>query len=109
MKPLRITEVVTTDVFAGTERYVADVARELGRRGHDVVVVGGDPAPMIRTTGPDVRWLPGASTRAAVRTHGGGGGRANRPPPKTQTPNLAPAPAPPPSCAGAVATSSTAT
>lgn len=75
MTPLRITEVVTTDVFAGTERYVADVSRELSRRGHEVTVVGGDPAPMIRATGPSVRWLPGASTRAAVRSLARGGAR----------------------------------
>ena len=73
MSALRITEVVTTDVFAGTERYVAEVSRELGARGHEVTVVGGDPAPMIRWTGPEVRWLPGSSPREAVRTlaHGG--------------------------------------
>ncbi len=75
MTPLRITEIVTTDVFAGTERYVAEVSRELARRGHHVTVVGGDAAPMIRESGPDVRWLPGAATRAAVRNIARGGVR----------------------------------
>lgn len=74
MSPMKITEVVTTDVFAGTERYVVEVSRQLARRGHSVTVVGGDPAPMIRWTEPDVRWLPGASTREAVRSLIRGGG-----------------------------------
>lgn len=43
---MRIRHLVCTDNFAGVERYVASTAAELGRRGHTVEVIGGDPVPM---------------------------------------------------------------
>ncbi|GAB2597919.1 hypothetical protein GCM10009593_44190 [Microlunatus antarcticus] len=64
--PLRITHVVTNANFAGTERYVVDVSNELAARGHDVLVVGGDPVVVPRElAGP--RWSPGATTWEALR------------------------------------------
>lgn len=45
-RPLSVAHVVVTDGFAGAERYVCQVARELDRRGHRVVTIGGDPVRM---------------------------------------------------------------
>ncbi|MCU1459185.1 MAG: glycosyltransferase [Actinomycetia bacterium] len=39
---MRVVHVVATDAFAGVERYVTTVTRELAARGHEVTVVGGD-------------------------------------------------------------------
>ena len=39
---------VRSDSFAGVERYLTYVAPELARRGHDVLVIGGDPERMAR-------------------------------------------------------------
>ena len=61
-RPLRVTEVVTTDSFAGTERYVVAVARGLAARGHEVAVVGGAPAEMTSALEGLASWSPGAST-----------------------------------------------
>lgn len=72
---LRLTEVVASDAFAGTERYVVDVAVELARRGHDVHVVGGAPAVMPDLLGPAVRWSPGATAPAALAALVRGGRR----------------------------------
>lgn len=48
---LRITHVVTTDAFAGTERYVADLASAQAASGHEVIVIGGEPTMMKRHIG----------------------------------------------------------
>src|ERR1700722_19101765 len=40
---LRIAHVVCTDEFAGVERYVVNLSKELARAGCDVVVLGGAP------------------------------------------------------------------
>jgi len=64
---LRITQVITTSDFAGTERYCVEVGGELARRGHDVVVVGGSPEAMTRLVVAPVRWRPGSGTVQAVR------------------------------------------
>lgn len=64
--PLRIVHVVATNNFAGTERYVADVASQSAALGHQVVVIGGDPARMRAALSPRVGWLPGATVGAAL-------------------------------------------
>jgi glycosyltransferase involved in cell wall biosynthesis len=45
-RSLSVVHVVVTDGFAGVERYVCQVAGELDRRGHRLLVIGGDPARM---------------------------------------------------------------
>ncbi len=72
---LRLTEVVASDAFAGTERYVVDVSVELAGRGHDVHVVGGAPGVMPDLLGPAVRWSPGATAPAAMSALVRGGRR----------------------------------
>ncbi|SDF65290.1 glycosyltransferase [Klenkia brasiliensis] len=63
---LRIAHVVVTPSFAGTERYVVEVAAAQADRGHRVAVVGGSPDRM-RSELPDaVDWLPGATAPAAL-------------------------------------------
>ena len=65
---MRITHVVVTGSFAGTERYVCDVARGSAVLGHAVAVVGGDPERMRSELGADVDWLPGADLGTALRS-----------------------------------------
>lgn len=65
--PLRIAQVVVTNAFAGTERYVCDVSRELFARGHEVCVVGGSEDLMPAML-QGVPWLPGGTTARAVRS-----------------------------------------
>jgi glycosyltransferase involved in cell wall biosynthesis len=72
---IRVTHVVVGDAFAGTERYVCDVAGELARRGHDVRVVGGAPSRMPALLGPGVGWSPGDSSVDALRALLRGGRR----------------------------------
>jgi glycosyltransferase involved in cell wall biosynthesis len=72
---LRITHVLGTDGFAGTERYVVEVAAEQARRGHDVAVVGGSPQEMPQHVHLPVRWSPGAGPREALRSLATGGRR----------------------------------
>jgi glycosyltransferase involved in cell wall biosynthesis len=69
---VRIRQLVCTDAFAGVERYVTYVAVELARRGHEVEVIGGEPARMRAALDPaGVSHVAVASvsavTRAAVR------------------------------------------
>ncbi len=64
----RVVQVVVTDGFAGVERYVANTATELGRRGWEVAVVGGSPSQMPLVIGPDVRWMPGSTPPRAIRS-----------------------------------------
>ena len=65
---MRVLHVVVTRNFAGTERYVCQVAGETARRGWEVTVVGGDPGRMRAELGPSVRWLPGGSLLQAGRS-----------------------------------------
>jgi glycosyltransferase involved in cell wall biosynthesis len=62
---MRITHVVVTSSFAGTERYVCEVARRQAARGHDVTVVGGDAGRMPAEL-PGVTWRAAATVPAAV-------------------------------------------
>ena len=63
---LRVAHVVVTTNFAGTERYVCDVARLSAAYGHDVVVVGGDRSRMPVELGSSVPWHPAGDLGAAV-------------------------------------------
>jgi glycosyltransferase involved in cell wall biosynthesis len=63
-----VVHVVTTDKFAGVERYVCNTAEELARRGWDVAVVGGHPDHMPSALGSDIRWLPGATPLESFRS-----------------------------------------
>lgn len=72
---LRLTQVVSTDSFAGTERYVVDVAAALQRRGHDVAVVGGPADRMRELLRPGVGWRPGSDTASTLRSLAAGGRR----------------------------------
>jgi glycosyltransferase involved in cell wall biosynthesis len=64
---LRIVHAVCSQGFAGVERYVCSVARRLTDRGHDVVVVGGDPHRMAAGAGPSVVARPGRSVSQVAR------------------------------------------
>src|SRR4051812_357409 len=63
-----VVHVITTERFAGVERYVSEVARETAARGWETSVVGGDPMRMPQALGADVRWRPGAGPLSAVRS-----------------------------------------
>lgn len=63
---MRITHLVVSPQFHGTERYVVDVASGLAERGHDVTVVGGDPAVMASLLPPTVRRRPGHDGHSAL-------------------------------------------
>lgn len=65
---MRILQLLRSDSFAGVERYLTYVAPELARRGHHVVVVGGDSARMEPVLGPaDVGHAAAATTVDVVR------------------------------------------
>jgi glycosyltransferase involved in cell wall biosynthesis len=63
-----VVHVVTTDAFAGVERYVCNTATELSRRGWDVAVVGGHPRHMREALAAHAAWLPGATPIEALRS-----------------------------------------
>lgn len=62
---MRITHVVVTTSFAGTERYVCEVARRQAERGHDVSVIGGSGDQMPADLGA-AAWRPAGTVPAAV-------------------------------------------
>jgi glycosyltransferase involved in cell wall biosynthesis len=64
---VRIVQAVRSDSFAGVEQYVALVASELGRRGHQVRVIGGDAEHMARRLPAEVHHAPAASTLDVAR------------------------------------------
>lgn len=69
MAPLRLTQVVVTTDFAGTERYIVEIGLGLARRGHDVCVVGGAAERMpVFLRDSSVRWLPGGDPAQAMRS-----------------------------------------
>lgn len=72
---MRITHVVVTDNYAGTERYVSEVATALAERGHNVRVVGGAPTRMPEECGSLVHWSAGSTPRAAWKVLASGGRR----------------------------------
>jgi glycosyltransferase involved in cell wall biosynthesis len=64
---MRILHAVRSDGFAGVERHVADLARTQAADGHEVLVVGGDPAAVRRVLGPDVAHRPARRTADVAR------------------------------------------
>jgi glycosyltransferase involved in cell wall biosynthesis len=65
---LQVIQAVRSDAFAGVERYLSYVAPELARRGHEVVVIGGDPERMARALEPaGVAHRPAATTPEVLR------------------------------------------
>jgi glycosyltransferase involved in cell wall biosynthesis len=70
---MRIAHVVVTDAFAGTERYVADVATVSAMRGHEVIVFGGAQSVMPNKIGREVGWRPSPTPRRALRQLAGAG------------------------------------
>jgi len=59
---MRVLHVVHSDAFSGVERHVAVLAGAQAAAGHDVVVIGGDPAAMADAAdNPDVRLSPGGT------------------------------------------------
>jgi len=64
---LRIVQVVRSDGFAGVERYICQVTNELVGRGHQVAVIGGDPARMRSELHREVDHVPAASVAGAAR------------------------------------------
>ncbi len=70
---VKVTHVIRSDGFAGVERHVATLAKAQAAAGHEVQVVGGDPArmaPVLASAG--VRSLPGDTLPEAagqVRRH----------------------------------------
>lgn len=65
MKSWHIAHVVVSDAFAGTERYVVNLAGAQQRDGHLVTVLGGDSAAMRATLPQGVHFEP-ATTVAGV-------------------------------------------
>lgn len=63
---MKVVHAVVTEAFAGTERYVADVATEQARQGLNVTVIGGQP--LRNQLPPAVTWLPGGTPFMALRT-----------------------------------------
>jgi glycosyltransferase involved in cell wall biosynthesis len=63
-----VVHVVTTNNFAGVERYVCNAATELTRRGWDATVVGGNPTHMREALADEAAWLPGATPVEAFRS-----------------------------------------
>lgn len=56
--------MVVTGAFAGTERYVSDVARLQAEAGHDVTVIGGQP-DLMRRSADRFRWQAAKSVPVA--------------------------------------------
>jgi glycosyltransferase involved in cell wall biosynthesis len=65
--PLSVVHVVVTDVFAGVERYVCQVANLLAARGHRVTTIGGDPERMRAELEETARNLPASTLIQAAR------------------------------------------
>jgi glycosyltransferase involved in cell wall biosynthesis len=65
---LHVRHLVRSDGFAGVERYVTYVAPELVRLGHEVSVVGGDPARMRQElAGTGVTFAPARTVAQVAR------------------------------------------
>ena len=63
---MRVAHAVVTEAFAGTERYVVDVANAQARQGLDVTVLSG--APVAEQLDPAVRHLIGGTVAQALRS-----------------------------------------
>jgi glycosyltransferase involved in cell wall biosynthesis len=65
-----IAHVVVSDAFAGTERYIANVASGLSERGLRVTIIGGDVKAMIEAVGQEgasVKFREARTLTAAIR------------------------------------------
>ncbi len=71
---LRIVHAVSSQQFAGVERYICSVASGLAARGHEVVIIGGSPARVTAEAGPSVAHRPirslGGVARALIAERG---------------------------------------
>jgi glycosyltransferase involved in cell wall biosynthesis len=68
---MRVLHVVHSDAFSGVERHVAVLAGAQATAGHDVIVIGGDPAAMADAAkNPDVRRSPGGTVAEVVTSLG---------------------------------------
>jgi glycosyltransferase involved in cell wall biosynthesis len=63
-----VAHLVVTDNFAGTERYVCQLANASARDGWQVSVIGGDHSRMRRELADEVRWLAGATPVEAAKS-----------------------------------------
>ncbi|GMA24869.1 hypothetical protein GCM10025864_26280 [Luteimicrobium album] len=63
---MRVLHVVDSDAFAGVERHVARLARAQSSHGHEVRVVGGEPASMRSESGRDVTAEPASGLTTTV-------------------------------------------
>lgn len=69
---MRVAQLVCSDGFAGVERYLVSLGRELAALGVDSIVIGGDVAQMTaELAGSGVSWLPGNSMAQAARSLSG--------------------------------------
>jgi glycosyltransferase involved in cell wall biosynthesis len=64
---LSIIQTVRSDGFAGVERYICQVTNAMVGRGHQVVVIGGDPERMHSELDPGIEHVPASSVPGAVR------------------------------------------
>jgi glycosyltransferase involved in cell wall biosynthesis len=62
-----VVHVVRSDAFAGVERYIAETANELARRGWAVSVIGGDAVSMRRHLADAVGHRPATTTHEVHR------------------------------------------
>lgn len=68
MSPLQIVHAVSSDGFAGVEQFVLRLALAQAEQGHDVTVVGGDPARMRSSLeAAGVRSVPAARVPDVIR------------------------------------------
>jgi glycosyltransferase involved in cell wall biosynthesis len=65
-RPLSIAHVVVTDLFAGVERYICQVANELADRGHQVAAFGGDQQRMRIELADEVGCHPASTMPSAA-------------------------------------------
>jgi glycosyltransferase involved in cell wall biosynthesis len=66
-RQLSVIQVVRSDAFAGVERYMCQVSNGLARRGHHMVVVGGDPDRMRSELSGGIEFVPATTVARAAR------------------------------------------
>jgi glycosyltransferase involved in cell wall biosynthesis len=65
--PLSVVQAVCSDKFHGVERYICQVSNGLAERGHQVTVIGGDPARVRAELDPSVDFRPATTLLRAAR------------------------------------------
>lgn len=63
-----VVHIITTNNFAGAERYVCTTAEETAGRGWKTTVVGGDPTLMQDALPVGVRWMEGGTATESFRS-----------------------------------------